>query len=338
MKFEVNDHLSLKLESDKTIIYVAGERFNQCKYLLLIIQDKIATDIGSIDEVAEISSKALEIKVKPVGLGLAPEQEFMAHCSNLQAWAEHDYDTRLLHSNLAFPLLKALKEVNDGKARKAYGKEIINRFLKGTEKIRKFLLDEDYVYEISFADQLDLFKKIDLSKNEYSLLKRILFQLDYQWAYEKKKKAKNVMKELISEYFIKGENKIKKYLSRFLSAYASSAGENGDEIRDDLYKIEELLILYETVVNEREFILLKSIIKEIYEKTGRIMIYDDDFKSSEGKIVYLEFHFPAYQHNTLVRLPDAVYELEDLKHLRTYNIKLPEDVRNKLRVLKIEEY
>ncbi|GAJ21819.1 unnamed protein product, partial [marine sediment metagenome] len=32
---------------------------------------------------------------------ITPEQEFMVHCFNLQAWAEHKYDTRLRHSNLA---------------------------------------------------------------------------------------------------------------------------------------------------------------------------------------------------------------------------------------------
>ena len=35
---------------------------------------------------------------------ITPKQEFWAHCSNLQTWNENYYDTRLIHTNLAFPL------------------------------------------------------------------------------------------------------------------------------------------------------------------------------------------------------------------------------------------
>ena len=55
-EFQVNKHLFLRLEDESTIIYVGGERFRQCKYLLLNIQiDEIQSldEIESIDEVAE---------------------------------------------------------------------------------------------------------------------------------------------------------------------------------------------------------------------------------------------------------------------------------------------
>jgi hypothetical protein len=44
---------------------------------------------------------------------IPPEIRFWAHCSNLETWGENNYDTRLIHSNLAFPLLKKLTEAGD---------------------------------------------------------------------------------------------------------------------------------------------------------------------------------------------------------------------------------
>ena len=37
---------------------------------------------------------------------ITPEQEFWEHYSNLQVWYKNDYNTRLLHRNLSFDLLK----------------------------------------------------------------------------------------------------------------------------------------------------------------------------------------------------------------------------------------
>ena len=34
-EFEVNEHITLKLENNQTVIYINGERFNQCRYILL---------------------------------------------------------------------------------------------------------------------------------------------------------------------------------------------------------------------------------------------------------------------------------------------------------------
>ena len=34
-EFEVNEHITLELENNQTVIYIDGERFNQCRYILL---------------------------------------------------------------------------------------------------------------------------------------------------------------------------------------------------------------------------------------------------------------------------------------------------------------
>ena len=51
-EFKVNEYITLKLENKKTVVYVAGERFNQCKYLFIINpNDTITKEINSIDDI-----------------------------------------------------------------------------------------------------------------------------------------------------------------------------------------------------------------------------------------------------------------------------------------------
>jgi len=111
-EFVINKYLSLKLEDSKTNIYVVGRLFRQCKLLFLNIPEtkiSIFDDIKSIDEVTEKIYNSMETrKEKPYNFKIPPEVEFWGHCSNLQVWYEHGYNTRLLHANLAFPLLKKL--------------------------------------------------------------------------------------------------------------------------------------------------------------------------------------------------------------------------------------
>lgn len=52
-KFFLNDYLTLKLEDGETILYVGGERFDQCRFLVLKIPLKdvsLLRDAESIDE------------------------------------------------------------------------------------------------------------------------------------------------------------------------------------------------------------------------------------------------------------------------------------------------
>jgi internalin A len=145
-KFKVNEYIELRLEHDKTEIYVAGENFRQCKILLLNIPvKKISTfdDIESIDEAVERLDK--EIENEQHNRKVPPEVEFWGHCSNLQVWAENNYDTRLIHTNLAFPLLKKLYEFKDLIAIKVFKEEIAKRLLSGHSSVLLFLFNEGYL-------------------------------------------------------------------------------------------------------------------------------------------------------------------------------------------------
>ena len=143
-EFKVNNFITLKLEKGKTNIYINGQYFKQCLFLLLNIPvDKVSSfnDIESIDEASTKLSRKMENNHNII----KPEVEFMGHCSNIQAWAENDYDTRLLHSNIAFPLLKRLSELRDPIAIKIYKEEIAKRFLSGNYNVITYLHNEGYL-------------------------------------------------------------------------------------------------------------------------------------------------------------------------------------------------
>jgi hypothetical protein len=101
-------------------------------------------------------------------LKISPETEFWGHCSNMQVWFENNYDTRLLHRNLAFPLLKKLTEVGDILAKKVFKEEIIKRLSSGHPNTVYFLSTEGYLnyfqeedWEVIFADaELETVKSI----------------------------------------------------------------------------------------------------------------------------------------------------------------------------------
>ncbi len=96
--------------------------------------------VESVDDIAEVQSEDeipdLELKAK---------DEFWGHCSNLQAWAENNYDTHLLHSNLAFPLLKKLVDAGDKLAKAVFKEEVMERLMDGNLNTILFILDQGYL-------------------------------------------------------------------------------------------------------------------------------------------------------------------------------------------------
>ncbi len=179
-KFKVNDFIMLKLEKDETIIYIGGERFKQCKFLLLeipIAEMESLDTLKSIDEVAERLDKSLEPRGGHKD-AIPPKVEFWGHCSNLQVWYEYGYNTRLLHRNLAFPLLKRLTEVGDHAARRIFKEEIGKRFSSNYGSVVEFLLEGDYLFY--------------LDKGELEVLSSLL-------SVETKERIVNFMKKRLQE-------------------------------------------------------------------------------------------------------------------------------------------
>ena len=226
-EFIINDFLTLKLEEGKTNIYVNGELFIHCKYLMLnnpVKKIQKFDEIDSIDEVADLlgwwdgGQEGVEYEIDQ-------ETEFWGHCSNLQVWYEHKYDTHLLHSNLSFSLLKQLSKVGDPIAKRVLNKEVTKRFSAGYPTTISYIFEEKLLELFSPEEQtqllMDLFAEfiglktdalenyehiIDLNYNgDISTLKRIHESNQVGWnnsgALRKDLLEKKLIRKSIHEYF-----------------------------------------------------------------------------------------------------------------------------------------
>jgi len=202
--YKINDNITLKLENDRTNIYINGEKFNHCKYLLMNLEAKKIPeydDFESIDDVFEHYSRKNE-RSKFI---LEPKQEFIGHCSNLQVWVENDYNVNILHTSLSFPLLVRLSYLGDNKAKIALKEEIAIRLLSGNKNTVLYFLEEDYLFLFELEELEFLFKEIDISDDEIS-------QKINDLIYEKKitnKMKVNELKLLFREVGIKNQKILK---------------------------------------------------------------------------------------------------------------------------------
>ena len=166
-EFKVNAYITLKLEDNKTNIYINGKLINQCKFLILNIpinNIRSFDEVESIDEAVEKLDNSLE-HASEKNVKIPPEVEFWAHCSNIQVWAEHEYNTQLLQSELAFSLLNELIKVGDPIAKSVFKDEIAKRFESGYLPVIFYLLVERYPeYYLNEEERFLVFSKIDQKK------------------------------------------------------------------------------------------------------------------------------------------------------------------------------
>jgi hypothetical protein len=140
-RFVVNEHLDIAWDamSERVRVLVDGKPLLHCSFLVVTVS---ATDgeVSSIDDLAA-RWEARKLEGRSVRDIMSVEEEVQAHASNIQAWAEHGYDTRILHSNIAFPLLKALAKVGDGKAKRVLDAELEARIRGGSDATRRAILE-----------------------------------------------------------------------------------------------------------------------------------------------------------------------------------------------------
>jgi hypothetical protein len=204
-KFVVNEHIDVVLEEDgKTRVYIDGVQFIQCMRLLLTIP--LAADVGNAGEVNSIDDAKVKYGTLFEGQGyespvqhvlIDPFTEFQAHCSNIEAWAEHDYDTRLLHSNIAFPLLKALAKVGDAKARRVLDAELGERIRDGSPATRRAILEScadildaptfvTLFHEVPNADRPTIWYSLESALGDED--DRVSYQIFFKIGYELEKR------------------------------------------------------------------------------------------------------------------------------------------------------
>ncbi|MHA1252056.1 MAG: leucine-rich repeat domain-containing protein [Candidatus Helarchaeota archaeon] len=160
--FKVNEYITLKLENDKTNICINGKLLHQCRYLLFVNPqlNKAQKNITSIDDIEDIVAGEEEEITDLKKLGITPEQDFWAHCSNLQTSYEHNYDTRLLRSNLSFPMLRALVKAGVKLAKKVFKLEVAERFIASTPWLQDILIEEGYLDDFTGEEINDLYREI----------------------------------------------------------------------------------------------------------------------------------------------------------------------------------
>ncbi|TKJ18690.1 MAG: hypothetical protein CEE43_17405 [Promethearchaeota archaeon Loki_b32] len=162
--YQINDNISLRLENEKTILYIKDRRFTQCMQLLLNIPIKEIPDYDGIESVDEASEIYSNTERDHVSTEISPEEEFWAHCSNIQAWVENNYDTRLLHSNIAFPLLKKLADQGVIKAKNLFKEEVAKRLLNGNYSVITYLWNQRYLSNFTEEELKTLFEDFDFAK------------------------------------------------------------------------------------------------------------------------------------------------------------------------------
>ena len=204
-EYEINNFLSLKLEDGMTNIYINGELFRQCKLLMLnipLVEVDEYDEIESIDDVAEKlgwTEEGQEIDENKI----PPEVMFWGHCSNLRAWAEMDYDTCVLHSNLAFPLLKKLTQAGDIKAKRVFKEEIIKRLKSQNMNVIRYLILEDYLKEFDNREKkfliedtsINLLEYLLKSELEHEIKRKMLQKLEVNNQLTVRKKIKDFFRE-----------------------------------------------------------------------------------------------------------------------------------------------
>lgn len=146
LEFQINNFLKLKLKNGETSILVNDNEFIICKGVIYKLDEKKLENLRfkSVDEVL--------VAVKPKDINnyeILPHQIFWAHSSNLQVWAENEYDCTLLDSTLAFPLLKKLTEVGDIVAKRKFKEEIAKRFESDYIPVKVFLIRRNYLNYLS---------------------------------------------------------------------------------------------------------------------------------------------------------------------------------------------
>ncbi len=163
LEYKLNEYITLKLENDQTVIHVNGKEFWSCTKLLLTLSLKNGetyNEIESIDQAVMLLDNDRSFR------HISPTEEFWGHCSNLQAWVEHDYDTRIIDSRLGFPLLYELYSSGDIKEKEKFKEEIVKRFASG------WLPTIEYLWNMVYLDCIDeeYVKKKDFTEEERQVL------------------------------------------------------------------------------------------------------------------------------------------------------------------------
>lgn len=335
-EFKINNYIALKLVEDETVIYVNGEKFDQCKFLFLTIpvsEIELLEDVETIDEIAEKLNNTLE-RVgervgEPVNIRIDPRTEFWAHCSNLQAWWENNYDTRLLHSNLAFPLLKKLSEIGDSLAKKVFKEEIAKRLEMGNSTTVGYLSVEGFLSYLSKEEFISVFEILCQKFNMENFVEKLIetrADRDYDsgrsYFLEKiQETMPEYFKSLVRNLLEKSSAQVLKYLIDSYGIYIKNLSQ--EEFWSSLIDSEELIVIKE---------LEKELGREI-KLFGEILHIDFDFALRAFTVEKKKVTGLALQFCELKNVPELIRSFKNLKVLDLKGNKII-DLSKSMEILK----
>ncbi|MDX1798796.1 MAG: hypothetical protein R3255_09115, partial [Candidatus Lokiarchaeia archaeon] len=306
---EINQYITLKLEGGRTYIYVNGKRFLQCIRLILNIPKSdlhLYDEIDSIDEAAKLYSKHVfqnRIVRGPMAApvpnqmhDITPEQEFWGHCSNIQAWVEHNYDTRILMSNISFPLLRELTRAGDPVASKIFKEEIALRLESGYPSVVEYLLNQGYLRYFTPSEFKTVIESTELIKGLSSnpkMLSRFLLSSIIKFP--------TVVEAILIQIL-----KVPKGKKHIISSMSSSITHRMPFLRYTYRSNPQYLL---TLKNA-----LENLFKEADEKTGEDIL--DCIQAIEDKLIGQEIYLPKIsRRDKFEAFRDLIFDKKVFEHL-----------------------
>lgn len=121
-----------------------------CRYALILTKGDDTAEFMNMDELIDKRAmKEYEAKKLLDKEGWTIEQEVQVHASNLQGWAENDYNPCLLDSKIAKPILRELCDVDES-AKRRFQAMILESYMLAGKELREFLWTQYYndLYEV----------------------------------------------------------------------------------------------------------------------------------------------------------------------------------------------
>ncbi|TKJ22145.1 MAG: hypothetical protein CEE43_07970 [Promethearchaeota archaeon Loki_b32] len=136
-KIKVNDYITISSESNKILIYIQGEKFQELDYSS--INKILKTSKNQLEE-TNTQGKYAKNKYKKD----SKNTYFNNFVNILKFWIRNNYDTDILLYDLSFPLLRKLVEVGDSHAKKVFIYEILKNLWSGNPLVIKYLVNKGY--------------------------------------------------------------------------------------------------------------------------------------------------------------------------------------------------
>ncbi|MHA1997863.1 MAG: leucine-rich repeat domain-containing protein [Promethearchaeota archaeon] len=135
-KYKISDLIELWLVINDTFIVVGEKVINMCKRLAITLDEEMleaTRDLDDLDDIIYVTNNISpkfkrHFKTRELVSG---EEEFWAHCSNVQAWYDMGYDMRVIDSRLGARILKAVSDAGDPDAKMIFQAQMRDRLDAG---------------------------------------------------------------------------------------------------------------------------------------------------------------------------------------------------------------